>query len=171
MKELESITAETLVDSKELNQLIARLSNPTHGRSNGGVSVKDIAETMDLNEDKVIQELVRMRKQKETQPVPQQAEKLVAALDELKSTDFRPVSNRPLKRVPATLVILICALLFGENASSGYHEKKLISCHLPLVTILDFTNPHLRLKSSAQSSAGFVVSNAHKAASFSISRN
>ena len=113
MKELESITAETLVDSKELNQLIARLSNPTHGRSNGGVSVKDIAETMDLNEDKVIQELVRMRKQKETQPVPQQAEKLVAALDELKSTDFRPVSNRPLKRVPATLVILICALLFG----------------------------------------------------------
>lgn len=112
MKEFESVTEETLVDPKELNQLIARLSNPTPGRVNGGVSVKDVAETLEIPESDVVRELELLRESKKVHPVPAEAEKLANMLDAFKSTDFQPITNRPLKRVTVMGLVAIFAM-FG----------------------------------------------------------
>ena len=45
--------------------------------------------------------------------MPQEAEKLANVLNELKTTNFKPLTNRPLKRISATLVVLIIGLVFG----------------------------------------------------------
>ena len=45
--------------------------------------------------------------------MPQEAEKLANVLNELKTTNFKPFTNRPLKRISATLVVLIIGLVFG----------------------------------------------------------
>ena len=113
MQEFEAVTSETSVDPRELNELIARLSNPHRGNAHGAVKIKDIAETMDLNDEEVIDELVQLRKRRKAQPVPQEAEKLANVLNELKTTNFKPLTNRPLKRISATLVVLIIGLVFG----------------------------------------------------------
>lgn len=112
MHELEGVTPETAVDPKELKELIARLANPNHGAPKGSVQVKDIAETLELDESEVARQLVALRKSKETQVAPVRAEKMAAMLDSLKTSDFQPLTNQPLKRVTLMSVLAI-VVLFG----------------------------------------------------------
>ena len=112
MQEFENVTSETAVQPKELTELIARLSNPHQISPSGGVRIRDIAETMDLKDEEVIQELVKLRKLKEVRPVPLEAEKLAIALDELKTSNFNPISNQRLTRVTFVSVVLIGGLVY-----------------------------------------------------------
>ena len=113
MLESETVTPETAVEAKELKELIARLANPNHGAPKGLVQVKDIAETLDVDERVVMQQLVALRESKKVHPVPVEVEKLAAVLDTLKTSDFQPLSNKPLKRVSVASVLLVLAVFVG----------------------------------------------------------
>ena len=61
MHESEHVSSETSIDPKELQDLIARLTNPAHESNGGVVRVKDIAETLEIKESDVIRALQQMR--------------------------------------------------------------------------------------------------------------
>ena len=74
MNELELITSESTVDSLELKVLIARLASPNYEAPEGSVRVQDIAETLDLEQSKVIATLAKMRNENGKQAASQSSE-------------------------------------------------------------------------------------------------
>lgn len=113
MHKFETPNSNTSVNRNELNELIARLSNPHCSEKNGSVTVRDIAETMDIDEVEVIHELAQLRERRQAQQVPQDAEKLGVALDQMKTSGFKPVSIKPFFRISFASVLLIAGLVFG----------------------------------------------------------
>lgn len=94
MIESETVTSETTVNPNELKQLISRLANPNANSLPGAVKIKDIAETLEVDENVVIGQLMALRKAKKEHPVPIQTEKMAAVLDSFKSTDYKRLNSR-----------------------------------------------------------------------------
>ena len=70
MLESQNVSSETTIDPAELKELISRLSNPSTVAPPGSVTVNDIAETLDIPQDRVIAEIARMRTSKAPTHVP-----------------------------------------------------------------------------------------------------
>lgn len=111
MHEVEKITAETPLDEKETRELIARLADPGTRPGDNRATVKDLAETLDVNVDQVIVSLQMLREDKKEKPVPEEAQKLAAALESMKQMDFKPLTEKRHFRVVWMASVLVGILM------------------------------------------------------------
>lgn len=121
MIESETVTSETTVNPNELKQLISRLANPNANSLPGAVKIKDIAETLEVDENVVIGQLMALRKAKKEHPVPIQTEKMAAVLDSFKSTDYKRLNSRQVWAaflIPAALLAIM--LIYFNMIQASY---------------------------------------------------
>lgn len=64
MQEISRVTEETPINSEETKQLIERFSDPSFATTGSGATVKDLAETLDMNPALVAAGLEKLRAEK-----------------------------------------------------------------------------------------------------------
>ncbi|MBS1729089.1 MAG: hypothetical protein JST51_20405 [Armatimonadetes bacterium] len=102
-----TLDEDTPLESGELRQLIARLADDHRPR------IRDIAETMDVEPSVVLEELRRIRAEKE-QAAPLQAQKLAEVLEIAKTPVRRKISMAPTRRLLAATVTLFSLMLIAS---------------------------------------------------------
>lgn len=70
MHEIKTVTEDTPIDAQETKELIERLSDPSFIPAGGSATVKDLAETLDMDPARVAAGLKRLRDEKAAQEVP-----------------------------------------------------------------------------------------------------
>ena len=68
------VTEDSPIDPQETKELIERLSDPSFHVASGQATVKDLAETLDMDPDRVIAGLQQLREERELQLSPQLGE-------------------------------------------------------------------------------------------------
>jgi hypothetical protein len=104
MHETRTITEDTSIDAQETKELIERLSDPSFVPVGGSATVKDLAETLDMDPIRVAAGLKRLREEKATQEVPVFA-----------TNPFAFPANRPYTKLAFVMIFTalgITAILF-----------------------------------------------------------
>lgn len=103
MPEQNVISEESVISAEETKKLIERLSDPSFKASQNQTTVKDLAETLDLDPNQVASYLWALRAENSTVSIRE--------TEEAKANNFIPSHNQPYAKLAAVMIFTVLGVM------------------------------------------------------------